>query len=76
MVSAEGAPGHDRIPVFFYKDCWARVGPDVMVLMEEFHTSTCRMGCTNRAYITLLPKTSRAERVGNFRPITLSNSIY
>ena len=30
----------------------------------------------NRAYITLLPKTSGAERVGDFRPISLSNSIY
>ena len=44
--------------------------------MEEFHTGTCRMGRINRVYITLLPKTSRAERVGDFCPISLSNSIY
>ena len=34
-LNAEGAPGPYGIPVFFYKDCWARVGPDVMALMEE-----------------------------------------
>ena len=75
-LNVEGAPGPDGIPVFFYNDCWARVGPDVMALMEEFHAGTCHMGRINRAYITLLPKVSRAEWVGDFRPISLSNSIY
>ena len=73
---AEGAPGPDRISIFFFKDCWAQVGPDVMELMEEFHAGTCRMDCINWAYITFLPKTSGAERVGDFRPISLSNIIY
>ena len=44
--------------------------------MEEFHIGTCQMGRINRAYITLLPKVSGAERVGDFRPISLSNNIY
>ena len=74
--NAEGALGRDGISVFFYKDCWAQVGPDVMTLMEEFHVGTCRMGCINRAYITLLPKTLGAERVGDFQPISLSNNVY
>ena len=75
-LNAEGAPGPDGIPIFFYKDCWARVRPKVMALMEEFHAGTCKMDRINRAYITLLPKTPGAERVGDFRPISLSNSIY
>ena len=75
-LNAKGAPGPDGIPVFFYKNCWALVGPNIIALMEEFHTITCRMGQINQAYITLLPKTSGAERVGDFRPIFLSNSIY
>ena len=74
-LNAEGAPRPDGIPVFFYKDCWARVGRDVMELME-FHAGTCRMGRINRAYITLLPKVSGAERVGKFYPISLSSNIY
>ena len=75
-LNAEGASGPNGIPVFFYKDCWARVGPDVMALMEEFYAGTSRTDHINRAYITLLPKTLGAERVGDFRPISLSNSIY
>ena len=30
----------------------------------------------NRAYIILLPKVEGVERIGDFRPISLSNSIY
>ena len=44
--------------------------------MAEFHPGTSRMDRINRAFIILLPKTPRAERVGDFRPILLSNSIY
>ena len=75
-LNAEGAAGTDGIPVFFYKNCWARVGPDVMALLEEFHAGTCPMGRINWAYIMLLPKIFGAERVGHFRPISLSNNIY
>ena len=75
-LNAKGAPRPNGISVFFYKECWAWVGPDVMARMEEFHAGTCHMGRINRAYITLLPMVSGAERVGNFRPISLSNSIY
>ena len=75
-LNAEGALGLDGIPVFFYIYCWAWVGPDVMALMEEFHPGACHMGRINRAYITLLLKVSEVERVGDFRPISLSNIIY
>ena len=47
-----------------------------MALLEEFHAGTCPMGRINWAYIMLLPKIFGAERVGNFRPISLSNNIY
>ena len=75
-LNAEGAPEPDGIPVFFYKDCWDRVALDVVALMDEFHASSARMDSINRAYIALLPKVQGAEQVGDFRPISLSNSIY
>ena len=65
-LNAEGAPGPDGIPVFFYKDCWDRVASDVMALTDEFHAGSARMDQINRAYIALLPKVQGAEQVGDF----------
>ena len=75
-LNSEGAPGPDGIPVFFYTECWAKVGPDVMATIEEFRAGRCNMDQLNRAYIVLIPKVQGAERIGDFRPISLSNSIY
>ena len=59
-LNAEGAPGPDGIPVFVYKECWDRVAPDVMSLMDEFHAGSARMDSINRAYIAMLPKVQGA----------------
>ena len=75
-LNAESAPGQDGIPVFFYRDYWDRVAPDVMALMDEFHAGSARMDNINRAYIALLPKVQGPEHVGDFCPISLSNSLY
>ena len=53
-LNAESAPGQDGIPVFFYRDYWDRVAPDLMALMDEFHAGSARMDNINRAYIALL----------------------
>ena len=75
-LNGEGAPGADGIPVFFYSDCWDTVGPDVMATLEDFQVGRCNLDRLNRAYIALIPKVSGAEHVRDFRPISLSNSIY
>ena len=75
-LNSEGAPGPDGIPVFFYTECWAKVRPDVMATIEEFRAGRCNMDRLNRAYIVLILKVQGAERIGDFQPISLSNSIY
>ena len=47
-----------------------------MATIEEFWTRQCNMDRLNRAYIVLIPKVQGAERIRDFRPISLSNSIY
>ena len=44
--------------------------------MEEFHAGKCQMESLNKVYLVVLPKTARAEHIGDFWPISLSNSIY
>ena len=52
------------------------VGPEVVLVMEDFHIGRCQMESLNKVYLILLLKTTRAEYRGDFRPISLSNSIY
>ena len=75
-LNGEGAPGPDGIPVFFYQKCWDLVGPEVMATIEDFQIRVCNMDHMNKAFLVLIPKCQGAEQVGDFRPISLSNSIY
>ena len=62
--------------MFFYKDCWDTVGHEVMAALEDFRAGRCNMDRLNTAFIVLLPKVKGAEQIGDFRPISLSNSLY
>ena len=75
-LNSEGARGLDDIPVFFYKDCWDTVRHNVMAALEDFKAGRCHMDRLNKAYIVLLPKVQGAEQIGDFRLISLSNSLY
>ena len=75
-LNSEGAPGPDGIPIFFYKNCWDTIAPEVMQLMDDIYAGQCQMERLNKVYIVLLPKVHGAEQIGDFRPIALSNSIY
>ena len=62
--------------MFFYKECWDVLGPEVMRVMRDFHEGRCQMERLNKVFLVLIPKIPRAEQIGDFRPIALSNSIY
>ena len=62
--------------MFFYKDCWDTVGHEVMAALEDFRANRCNMDRLNKAFIVLLQKVQGAEQIGDFRPISLSNSLY
>ena len=36
-LNGEGPLGSDGIPIFFYKECWDVLGPEVMRVMGDFH---------------------------------------
>ena len=75
-LNSEGAPRPDEIPVFFYKESWNGLRPEVMAVMEEFRGDRCQMQSLNRAYLVLISKIAGAEHIRDFRPISLSNYIY
>ena len=57
-------------------DCWDIVGCDVMAALEDFGAGQCHMDRLNRAYMVLLSKVQGAKQIGDFHPISLSNSLY
>ena len=75
-LNGEGAPGLDGIPIFFYKEGWDVLGPEVMRVMGDFHAGQCQMERLNKVFLVLIPKNQGAEQIGDFQPIALSNSIY
>ena len=75
-LNSEDAPGPDDILVFFYKNCWDKVGHEVKAALKEFRAERCQMKRLNKAYIVLLPKVQGTEQVGDFHPISLSNFLY
>ena len=60
-LNNEGALGPDGIPVFFYKECWDMLEPEVMRLMGDFHAGRCKMEQLNKVYLVLIPKIPGAE---------------
>jgi hypothetical protein len=72
----EGSPGPDGIQVFFYREMWSVVGNEVMEVIREFEKGNAGFDKINKSYLFLLPKTLGAEKFSDFRPISLSNSIY
>ena len=74
-LNSEGAPGPDDIPIFLYIQCWDTVGPEVMETIEDFRAGRCNINWINRACIVLITKVQGAEQIGDFRPISLSNSF-
>ena len=52
------------------------LGPEVIRLMGDFHAGCCQMERFNKVYLVLIPMVPGAEKINDFRPIALSNSIY
>ena len=75
-LNGEGAPGLDGFPVFFFIEYWDVEKSEVLRTLDELCTGNRRLERINKSYLFLLPKCLGAVRVRDFRPISLSNSIY
>jgi hypothetical protein len=72
QLSSDKAPGPDGFTGGFYKVCWSVIKGDVMTVMfAVWSRKLLNFDSINSAYITLIPKMVGAERVKDFRPISL-----
>ena len=70
------APRPDGMPSVFYQHFWNYIGDDALEVVLSVVNSVIFLPSINHKYITLIPKVKSAERVTDFRPITLCNILY
>jgi hypothetical protein len=67
------APSPDGFPMAFYLTCWDLVKHKLMSVIQSFYDlRTNSLTMINTANIILVPKKEGAERIGDYRPISLS----
>lgn len=70
------APGLDGFPVEFFIEAWSIVGEDTVKAVREFFTAGFLLKRFNVTTIALLPKTSEADLLTSFRPVSCCSTIY
>lgn len=69
--------GPDGMTNEFLKKSWNILKPDLVKLFQDFFEKEIIINkCTNETYICLIMKKLRANKVSDFRPISLFSSLY
>jgi hypothetical protein len=68
------APGPDGFNTDFLKKCWPIICQDFYKLFDDFYSGNVCLQSVNGSYITLVPKKDDANKVSDFRPISLPNN--
>lgn len=69
------ASGPDGLSIEFYKEFWDIIKSDIMDFIKEFMNRGVSMNSINRAIITLIPKKANPEKVSDYRPISVINTV-
>ena len=70
------APSPDGLHAGFYQHFWAVVGKSMVEEIKEIFARKKIPDYLNRTLIALIPKIQGPETLGNYRPISLCNTVY
>lgn len=70
------APGPDGLRAGFFQRFWLLVGDSVRKEVEKVFTQRKVPAYLNNTHIVLIPKIQGPATIGNYRPISLCNSVY
>jgi hypothetical protein len=70
------SPGPDGFNFAFIKEFWDLLKGDVRVMFDQFHGNACLPKGMFSYFLTLIPKVSSPQALGDFRPISLIGSLY
>lgn len=60
----------------FFKQCWDIIKNDLMDAMANFHDQNFLDVGSNATFISLIPKCEHANKVSDFQPINLVDSVF
>jgi hypothetical protein len=69
------SPGPDGFNNEFIKSCWPIIGDDIFSLVTDFYNGEVELESINTSFITLIAKKESPLNAGDFRPISLVNSV-
>ena len=75
-LKAFKAPGPDGLHAGFYQRFWLIVGKSVIEEVQRVFRERKIPTYLNQTHIALIPKIQGPETLGNFRPISLCNTVY
>jgi hypothetical protein len=75
-IGNEKALGLDGYSSLFFKKAWSIVGGDFCAAVKDFFASRELLKQVNHSIIALVPKSSNANLVADFRSISYCNVIY
>ena len=75
-MKAFKSPGPDGLHAGFFQRFWLVVGKSVSEEIKKIFNDRKVPLALNQTYIALIPKNKGLETIGNFRPISLCNSVY
>jgi hypothetical protein len=76
QISGEKALGPDGFTLAFFHHCWDVVKKEVLDSIQEFYVHEDFERSLNSTFVVLIPKKVGAFDVKDFRPISLTGSIY
>lgn len=75
-IEGDKSPGPNGYGSQIFKDRWDIVWFNLVEGVLEFFKNGRMLSVVNNIVITLIPKSSHVETIGDFRPIACCNTVY
>ena len=75
-INNEKALGPDGFSMLFYKKFWENLKDDLLKVLQDFHNKGIVNNNVNNTYIALINKKDNCALPSDYRPISLTTSLY
>ncbi|GLJ31084.1 hypothetical protein SUGI_0622160 [Cryptomeria japonica] len=76
QLKPDKTPGPDGFPVVFFHHYWDIIARDLYLVVELSRKKMTMLGAINHTFFTLISKKQNPQKMSDFRPIALCNTVY